>query len=304
MKINFAGCARDCADVLVANISALLAIGDMPWCDELRIYVVENSSVDNTRDIILHLADHDPRIIPVLLEDLDEVMPTREARIAFCRDRLLDEICKNQSDGLYVPIDLDSNIAFSLDADAFLKACQLVASGQCSGAFPSSRPYYYDIYALRKADWCPGNCWEEINDSNTRGALLNLLATIRYVSLRQKRYEKLLCEGLIPINSAFGGVGIYTLASIHQSGARYSSPLLEVVNKKLCEHVIFNAFFCDLFIIPDWIITAPPEHIKFRSLSYYRICLRLMQAGIEDLNRLPFVISSRFKRHIIKCIGD
>jgi hypothetical protein len=303
MKIFFAGCARDCSEVVAANISALLAVGDMARCDELRIYIAENNSKDNTRDVIARLADQDSRLIPILLEDLDEEIPVREARIAFCRDRLLDEICKTDSDALYVPIDLDSDIASSLDADAFMKACELVASGQCSGVFPSSSPYYYDIHALREAEWCPGSCWKEIQDANARGALWSLLVNIRYVSSRQKPHDRLQSQGLIPIDSAFGGVGIYSLSKVLRSLARYSSPDLEKEHLKLCEHVVFNAYLEDLFINPEWAISAPPEHIEFCLLPRHKKILRIARAALGDVKRLPFVVARRVKWRITQRLG-
>jgi len=296
MKLVFAACARDCAEVVAVNISALLLIGDMPWCDELLIYIAENSSKDNTRDVISCLAEQDPRVIPFFLDDLDEMIPVRASRIAFCRDLLLDEIFKTESDALYIPIDLDLDIASSFDSDAFMKSCQLVASGQCTGLFPSSMPYYYDIHALREADWCPRSCWKEISEANDRGALWNLLVFIRFVSLRQKSHDQLRYCGLISVDSAFGGVGIYSLSKVSLSGARYSSLALEKEHLKVCEHVVFNAYLCSLFINPDWVISAPVEHIAFNLLAIDRKLVCIMRAGLVDIKRLSLVFAKLIKR--------
>jgi hypothetical protein len=296
MKLVFAACARDCAEVVAANISALLLIGDLPWCDELLIYIVENSSKDNTRDVISCLAEQDPRVIPFFLDDLDELIPVRASRIAFCRDLLLDEIHKTTSDALYIPIDLDLDIASSFDSDAFMKSCRLVASGQCTGLFPSSLPYYYDLHALREADWCPKSCWKEIYDANAKGALWNLLVFIRYVSLRQKSHAQLRYGGLISIDSAFGGVGIYSLSKVSLSGARYSSPDLEKEHLKVCEHVVFNAYLCNLFINPDWAISAPVEHIAFNLLTIDRKLVCIIRAGLVDVKSLFLAFAKFVKR--------
>ena len=293
MKLLFSGCARDCAADVGANLLALLAIGDNLNCDELQIYIAENSSKDNTREIISQLAEADPRIIPVFFDDLDEQIPVREARIAFCRDRLLDEIFKSESNGLYIPIDLDSGIASSLKAEPFLRACELVASEKCTGVFPSSSPYYYDIHALREADWCPGNCWKDVQGAMSRSALWNLWILIRYVYSRQKPQSHLQTIGLIPVDSAFGGAGIYSLSKVEESVARYSSPVLELEDSKLCEHVVFNTFLDQLFIYPEWVIKAPPEHIEFRLLPIYLKAWRIAGAGFKDLKRLSLGASRR-----------
>lgn len=283
MKLYFAGCARDCAGVVTLNISALLAIGENSWCDEIKVFVAENSSKDNTRQIILQLAEQDDRVVPVFLEHLDETIPVRGARIAFCRDRLLAEISKYATDGLYVPIDLDSDIASSLEADPFREACHLVTSCRAGGIFPSSSPYYYDIHALRDREWCSGSCWKEIQDAKARGAFWSLLVYIRYVSTRQKPHARLQAQGLIPVDSAFGGVGIYSLSQILIAGARYSSPDIEIEELKLCEHVVFNGFLDRLFINPAWVIAAPPEHIEFSMLPVQRKAWRIMWAGLSDV---------------------
>ena len=283
MKLYFAGCARDCAGVVALNISALLAIGENSWCDEIKVFVAENSSKDDTRQIISRLAEQDDRVVPVFLEDLDETIPLRIARIAFCRDLLLAEISRHVVDGLYVPIDLDSEIASSLEADLFMEACYLVASGWANGIFPSSFPYYYDIYALRHREWCPGSCWKEVHDAKARGALWSLLIYIRYVSSRQKSHSRLQAQGIIQIYSAFGGVGIYSLSQVLNVGARYSSPKLELKELELCEHVVFNGFFDRLFINPAWVIAAPPEHIEFSMLTVQRKAWRITCAGLSDV---------------------
>ena len=285
MKLYFAGCARDCADVIASNIATLLTLGENTWCDEIKVFVAENSSKDNTREIISELAEQDDRVIPVFLEDLDKAIPIREARIAFCRDRLLAEIIRDVSDGLYVPIDLDLDIASSLEADSFLEACQLVASGRASGIFPSSSPYYYDIHALRDREWSPDSAWKEINNAKAWGYFWTQLVYIRYVSSRQKPHARLQAKGLIPIHSAFGGVGIYSLSQVLNSGARYSSSELEQEELNFCEHVVFNRFLDRLFINSAWVIAAPPEHIEFRVLPAYRKAWRITRAGLGDVKR-------------------
>ena len=171
-----------------------------------------------------------------------------------------------------------------------MEACQLVASGKASGVFPSSSPYYYDIHALRDREWCPGSCWKEIQDAKARGALWSLLVYIRYVSSRQKPHARLQAEGLIPIDSAFGGVGIYSLSQALNSGARYASPELAHEELKLCEHVVFNRSIDRLFINPAWVIAAPPEHIEFCLLSAPRKFWRMTRAGLVDMKTVTLRI--------------
>jgi hypothetical protein len=294
MKLLFAACARDCASVVASNISTLLSFGDLPWCEEVRIFIAENSSKDRTREVILDLAARDDRIVPVLLEDIDAIMPVRETRLAFCRDRLLADIRDYAAEALYVPIDLDARIASSLDEQSFKDTCQLVASEKCSGVFPSSSPYYYDIHALRHPDWCPGSCWQEVHTARVKGSLLSLLVYIRYVSFRQKSHSRLTGRGLIPVKSAFGGIGVYSLQRVKEAGARYSSTDLVDEQLSLCEHVRFNQFLDKLYINPEWTIEAPHEHIQFRLLTRCQKARRLFLAGLDDLKRIPLFVLKLF----------
>ena len=291
MRVLIAGCARDCDDVVYRNINALLNLCRNSWFSEVKIFVIENNSKDSTREVISRIAAIDNRVAPIFLEGLDDIMPVRETRLAFCRDVLLDKIAKYSKDGLYVPIDLDSDIASSLQEKSFLDACQLVASGRVSGVFPSSYPRYYDIHALRHRDWCPGSCWKEVQDSYARGSLWRLYVFIRFVSSRQKTYLCLQRNGLIPVDSAFGGVGIYSLTEVFKSGARYMSPDLEQTNLKLCEHVVFNQFFEHLFIDPAWVVSAPVEHIGFAQLPLPQKALRIIRAVLSDMKKILFKLA-------------
>ena len=293
MKLYFAGCARDCAQDLAPNISALLAIGENEWCDELKIFIAENSSKDTTREVILRLAERDHRVIPLLLEDLDQQIPVREARIAFCRDHLLSEIIKQSSNGLYIPIDMDSTMASSLVACSFFLACKFVESGKASGVFPSSYPYYYDIHALREHRWCPASCWKEVEENVSKSSFWNLLVLIRYVYSRQKPHTYLKAIGPISVQSAFGGVGIYSLAKVIRHAAHYSSDNLANVDRKLCEHVVFNSFFGDLALLPEWVVAAPEGHIEFRLRSHYKKVRSLIGALLNDTKRLLRCIRHR-----------
>jgi hypothetical protein len=298
-KIYFAGCARDCEQSITTNILSLLALADQSWCQEIRIYIAENSSKDNTREVILRLAKRDPRVIPVLLDDLDKMIPVREARIAYCRECLLNEVRKSDVNGLYIPIDLDLDIRSLLSADAFRHACELVTSGKCTAIFPSSRPHYYDIHALRAKDWCPGSCWKEIQDFHPRGYLLNAFACFRYISLRQKSLSRLQASNLIAVDSAFGGAGIYSLNRVVESNAHYVSPSLQDESLKLCEHVVFNSFLGQLFIKSDWVITAPQEHIQFWRLPWYHKAWTFIDAALLDSKSLI----RRIIRQVMRFIG-
>lgn len=291
MKLLFAGCARDCATVLEKNISSIfLACASVPSSD-VKIYLVENNSIDGTRDIIVQLAQRDPRIVPVFLDNLDLVFIVREARIAFCRDLLLNRICECNSSGLYIPFDLDLNISSALQGGGFWSACELVASSKCTAVFPSSSPFYYDVHALRAPNWCTTSCSRDVQEFITDWALWSLYLHIRYVVLKQKPHLCLRRRKLIPVGSAFGGIGIYSLDAILKAKAHYTSQDLQIERLRLCEHVVFNSALNGLYIFSCWVIQAPSEHIEFSLLPFYRKAWRLICAAFSDLKRFSHLIS-------------
>jgi hypothetical protein len=285
LKILFACCARNCRETLPKNVASLCKLAESISVDDFKIYIAENDSVDGTREVILNLAAQDPRVVPVLLESLDNIFATREQRIAFCRDQLLNVLLAGNSDGLYCPADLDLDLATPGVFDSFFSICELVSSGYCTAIFPSSMPFYYDIHALRAYNWCLQSCWKQIEESRARGSFWRLLVSIRFVFSRQKHYSSLQSGELrfIPVLSAFGGIGVYSLAKIVDSGARYSSPALGQHDSYLCEHVVFNSFLDHLFIDTHWLVCAPHEHIKFRLLAPYQQIHRIAEAALSDI---------------------
>ena len=286
MKIWFAGCVKDCAHQLPANIAALLRIAEDRRVKDLRVYLLENDSSDNTKTVIKSLAANDERIVPIFLDNCAHLFSTREARLAYCRDHLLNLICEHHNEGLYCPVDLDLDLASPMAFDPFLVSCELVLLRHCSAIFPSSFPYYYDVSALRAKGWCLTSCWKDVEDFQARGELLSLLARIWFVYRLQRHYLDMQRNEthLIPVKSAFGGIGIYSLATVAVAKARYSLAPSQCQDQ--CEHVAFNSYFSDLYIDTRWIILAPVEHIRFRLLPPLLQLTQIILAAFSDAKQL------------------
>jgi hypothetical protein len=296
MRLYFAGCARDCRETISANIQVLLSLGEQPWCQEVRIFIVENNSKDGTRELINELALTDKRIVPFLLDDIDSSIPHREARIAYCRDQLLSQICSSVGQLLYIPIDFDLTLAELFDNPSFMDACSLVDSGACTAIFPSTTPNYYDIHALRATNWCPNSSWRDVQRFNNGSQLSFVLACYWYISRRQKSARSLFAKNLLPVFSAFGGAGIYSLDEVRRAHARYQSPSLADLDACLCEHVVFNSYLSRLFIKTDWVAPAPKEHIQFWLLNWHQRCWIFLHAALCDLKTLLLFYPKRILR--------
>jgi hypothetical protein len=97
--------------------------------------------------------------------------------------------------------------------------------------FANQEDHYYDIYALRHADWSPCNCSEQ--QLNLEPVLGRGLAHHLAIGSKQIYLPKKL--GLIEVDSAFGGLGIYKKEAFI-SGAYIGSE----DGKDICEHVPFH----------------------------------------------------------------
>jgi hypothetical protein len=201
---------------------------------------------------------------------LDSHFATRELRIAHCRDVLLEKVKQSArgEDALYIPIDLDGTLAQSISKPEFLRECVRVASGDADAVFPISFPYYYDVFALRAKGWLNYNCWESYWDASGRGQTRQLLASIRHVYSKQKPWKRIRNRGLISVESAFGGLGIYRMARLGR--AKYTDNGTSASRHRVCEHIGFNAMVNRKCISTTFTVEAPSEHLWFRLLPRHR----------------------------------
>ncbi len=260
----FAGLARDCAASLAANLRSLHDLASR--YGQARIFVLENDSRDETRTILQTVARHSAFLELICLDGLDAEFPHRESRIAHCRNLLLDRIRRAAAEegvSLYIPIDLDSAIARSIEAEPFLQECRRVAAGEVDAVFPVSTPFYYDVYALRAKGWQQTDCWEDFR--RDRVALGGYRAATRHVYAKQWSSSGILSrETNVPVESAFGGYGIYNLAAL-PTDATYAG--IGGSGQPVCEHVHLNLQIAKKEISRNLTVAAPREHIRWRLMN-------------------------------------
>lgn len=292
VDIYFAGLARDCGKYVMDNLVALVDICRLIHGARCQIWVLENDSRDNTRQAILAASVMSPLIRPIHLQNLDQAYPVREQRIAFCRDYLLSEIKRANivsSNSVYIPIDLDSAIACSINPVELRRACDEVVSGCYEAVFPVSSPFYYDIYALRVPGWSPDDCSQKIRDFWMQGHVGRLIAFLIYVYHRQRPIRKFPPKQMISVKSAFGGFGVYMFASVFH--LTYLCESLAAYPFQ-CEHVQFNASISSKVICTSLIVSAPHEHIELRLAHFSRIISLFIRATYLDLRLLVHKILS------------
>jgi hypothetical protein len=287
VTLYFAGLARDCADTLENNLLRILECCDHQVVNDYEIWVAENDSEDATRDILQEYKRDHSEINLCLFENLDDDYPVREERIAFLREKLFENVKKSHSivghspvTPLYVPIDLDSEIAQSIDPAQFINESLRVATSDTDAIFPASKPYYYDIYALRSRGWVQLDCWAAIK--KYRRYFGSFIPNYVFVYRNQKSIEEIKCRGRIPVQSAFGGVGIYDLSSV--SGASYKNG--GQYSRKICEHVLFNQYINSKQISDEFVVRAPKEHVTYKCLSTSGKVRFALSLFYNDLNNL------------------
>jgi hypothetical protein len=208
-NVIFCGVVRNVGDKLRPNIEHVLRTGQ--HFQQFKIIIYENNSTDNTKDILKAYSTH--AHVKILSEDLpaehfrkeNNIIwayteltgsdhPCRMELISNARNKLIDEIRKPEySDYSHcIMMDLDSN---GWDIDGIIDSFR--RSDEWDAVFANSRPYY-DYYALRSEKFPFGPeitgeyCWNTMSSLEVTG------------------------EDLVPVYSAFNGIGIYKKALLEQ----------------------------------------------------------------------------------------
>jgi len=251
-----AGCARNAAPHLpgvLRNIEGLASL-----YDRCAFVFVENDSTDNTRTILEDWTGMRRNAHLVAFAGNSKDYPKRTARLARARNSYLDFIRispYSKFDHLIV-MDLDDVNAAPLPLTGARTAIEyLCESPSRRAVFANALPAYYDIWALRHASWCPDDCWSGFTPGGD--ITLDDWAT-REVFPRQRFIPS--DRAAIPVQSAFGGLGIYRMNSALAS--RYAG--ISELGGEYCEHVSFNRGVAqegELAVIPALMVTAPPAHL-------------------------------------------
>lgn len=222
--------ARDCAPRLHRNISRvekLLAAARVG-----RVVIVENDSVDGTKEVLANWAARDERVTVICKDHNAEAgsgsrKADRISRMASYRNAYLDFIDNEDiTVDLVVMIDIDAK---SFDVDGIIRSIEsapvdfaaLFANGT-RRVIGSLLPFYYDLYAFVPA-------W---------GKAARSLAQMR--ANGRELQDQMRVDQYVECQSAFGGIGVYRYDAI--KGNCYSVAVnSERRDEVLCEHIPFNS---------------------------------------------------------------
>lgn len=259
--IIFVGVARNVEKTLAQTISILDSIGS--HFREYYFFIVESDSNDYTLNVLQKLKLAKQNFHYHSLGKLEEKIPERTSRIAYCRNEYLKYIFGLEKKLIidYVAVvDLDG-VNLLLNSESFLSCWNRYDWDAC---FANQEGPYYDIWALRHPTWCPGDCWIEERGLRRQGFSPR-------VARKRAIFSKMVILGArtdwIQVESAFGGLGIYRYASL--VGKEYRGT--DEFGNSTCEHVSVNQEISKnggrLFINPLMINDGWNEHTKVLSLK-------------------------------------
>lgn len=205
---------------------------------EVDIFLVESDSTDHTIALLELIQQKIENFKFASLGNLKVNIPYRIDRIRYCRNYYVQYIRSNYltSRWDYVLVaDLDG-MCKDLNANAVISCFE---SMEWDALFANQPGGYYDITALRHQYWCPDDCMQELiwrkslipkRNFSRFNFVRNAKIVLDYDKARNLAvYKKMLVldptADWIPVESAFGGLGLYrtNCFMIHDYGEQGST---------------------------------------------------------------------------------
>jgi hypothetical protein len=272
LKALFAGCARDCAVALpsvldnVDKLSSLYAAAAFVF--------VENDSKDDTKQLLKEWCDKKRTALLITLDGLLSMQPVRGLRLEHARRQYLAALKTYFSDYSHlIVLDCDQVNAGEIDLNAVQRAIEFLESDRShAGVFSNQDGDYYDMWALRHRERCPGDIWEEVLDCMLALRISDREAFNR--TFAKRTFSLPSTAGPLEVDSAFGGLGIYKVGCVLRNAGNYvgykRKQILTMngpheVGWEVCEHVSFNFGFRQhnerLFILPYLVNAGHNYHV-------------------------------------------
>ena len=254
LRVLVCGLASNCAERMRQNV---LQLSGCFSSEELfAIHIVESDSTDDTVQYLKKFERDNEIFSSLSLGDLKSRIPDRVARIQFCREKYVEWLRENtfldKADAIIV---VDFDVEFHLlNRERLDYLLMPITSNRVDAIFPNVHGPYYDLYALRCNGWVMTDVWEDVSKFKNMLSTEECLEAFIY-----SRQIKLGGSGLLRVQSAFGGLGVYR------------AEVFQVCSYKpwrgSCEHLdlhsnMVNSNFDRLAIALDADIVNPPaEHL-------------------------------------------
>lgn len=276
----FAGCAKNCATFLppvLANIERMSTL-----FAETGYVFVENDSTDETKQVLASWGNGRTNYFGICLDGLDRAEAVRTRRLELARNACIQMIVGNTALASFdyvILIDLDEVNAATFDLSAVRRAIEFLDEHEAAAAvFANQLGTYYDMWALRHAQMCPADVWEEVLDYAVAHGVDDEQA---FAATFGRRLFSLPPDSPpVAVDSAFGGFGIYKLAFVARNPNPYLGYKVKLLRRsgtyecrrlQMCEHVHFHrglrAIGGELFILP-WLINRESGTVSFPPSAY------------------------------------
>lgn len=276
MNLAVCGLVRNAAVNLQANLNRLEEL--RPFCKDMKIFIVENDSTDNTVEVLETYQATKPNVFidsRTLHQDPFKSGPFSMHRITLMskyRNIYLEKLKEWPETDFVLILDFD---IYHFDPGALLNAMQTRRDWDKLSAFGSNYvdyhlfPVFYDIFAYM--------------DHSNQGLLKHYFTDFsRFRILQRELYLKMKnSNDLVPVMSNFNGLAIYRYAAV-TCGAVYAPEACNMEGiESYCEHAVFHKeliqnSFDRLYIDPKLrVIYEKPNwalHLKkyvFYKLDYY-----------------------------------
>lgn len=226
-NVIFGGVGRNIEPYIKTTLDNIDKCGNR--FNKYEVIIYENDSSDNTRKI---LNDNKKDNYHYIFED-NITEPRRTFRLANGRQKVLDkakELNKNNEYTFYIAVDLD-DVNFSGRFVDTIETCFINEDWDILTGNQSDR--YYDLWTIRRMGDMEYDCWRKIDDETEKG-MDRLEADNKFLHSRYKKYEPGM---LLEVDSAYGGIAIYRLKSLHND-CRYNGDYGD--GREQCEHVPFT----------------------------------------------------------------
>lgn len=283
-SILITGLARDVAKFLPKEIKRFEKEFNHIF-EVVNFLIIESDSKDNTKKVLEDIKNERNHFDYISLGAIESTLPSRIERLAFCRNVYVKEIRENK---LYKNVDFVAIVDFDIKNNRLRlnELKKLLGKQSWDAIFANQTGRYYDIYALRKKGWVENDCFADYKNfsmsmSSQDAKKLAIWSKMRKIGKNSP---------LIPVDSAFGGLGIYRKNVFMNFDY---SLLNEQIHES--EHVSLHKKIIDsnglLFIVPNMTNFSWSAH----NLSSFKLLRMLDQAS----NRKGFKVIRSFARKLL-----
>jgi hypothetical protein len=263
-SILIVGCVKDCEKTIDDDIKKIYK--SFKFFNSISWLLIESDSTDKTVRKLKHINKNINNFEYISLGDLKSRLPKRTQRIAYCRNKYLDQINNNPKyrNTDYVVIADFDGINNKITQEAVQSSWNYTGWDVCTA---NQDGPYYDIWALRHKEWCPGDWLSEykalskLNKNDFYNMQKSLYSKMRKIPTNSK---------WIRVDSSFGGLAIYKKEIL--KGTKYQG--LDKYGQEICEHISLNLDLnkkgYKIYINPKLVNAGWTEHTKpLKSIKHF-----------------------------------